>query len=552
MRYRRPGDDRSPAAATPLRLLALLACTALVLAGCGGSGGGGSATTLRGTTTTFPDYLDPALSLTLEGWSAMWNTYLPLLTYKHAEGEAGTQLIPGLARSLPRIGNGGRTYTLFLRKGLRYSDGTPVRASDFEHEIERVLALNSGGSPFFTDIVGAEAFAARKEGGIAGIESDDRSGRITIHLVEPRGTFSYELATLYAAPVPADTPLEDLSAHPPPATGPYEIADVRSGRGWDYRRNPEWEANNAALLPQLPGGHFAKIDVAVLDNAQTQVNEVENGRFDWMVNPPPSDRLPELEQRFAAQLLRAPQINVFYFWMNTRRPPFDDVRVRRAVNLALDPAALDRIYAGEMTPLQQVLPRTMPGHADLHLYPHDLARARRLLARAHPADRSVTVWTDSFGANLQAGEYYESVLRKLGFETKLKVLQPANYFAVIGNESTPDLDTGWGSWLLDYPHPNDYFEGQLTPAGIHPTNATNWARFNDPAITAEVERLRRQVLGPRQEAAYAKLDREVTEEAPWAPFGTLSIPTFISSAIDPGAVVISPIYGQDLTSFRLK
>jgi peptide/nickel transport system substrate-binding protein len=532
-------------------LIVLVAGLLVTLAGCGGSSGSdGSQGTLRGTAANFPDYLDPALSLSLEGWSAMWNSYVPLLTYEHAEGEAGTRLIPGLARSLPRIADGGRTYTLFLRQGLRYSDGSPVRASDFEHAIERVLALDSGGSPFFTDIVGAERFAARKKGGIAGIESDDRSGRITIHLREPRGTFSFELATLYAAPVPADTPVEDLSGQPPPATGPYEIADTRPGRSWEYRRNPAWTAHNAALLPQLPGGHFQRIEIKVLTNPQTQVNEVESGRVDWMVAPPPSDRLSELERRFGGQLLSAPQINIFYFWMNTRRPPFDDLRVRRAVNFALDPAALDRIYAGQLSPLQQVLPATMPGHVGFRLYPHDLARARQLIARAHPRDRRVTVWTDNFGPNLQAGEYYESVLRKLGFETKLKVLDPANYFSVIGNESTPDLDTGWGNWLLDYPHPNDYFEGQLTPAGIHPTNATNWARFSDPAVTARAERLRREELGPRQEAAYADLDRTVTKEAPWAVFGTLTFPTFVASTIDPGAVVISPIYGQDLTSFQ--
>jgi peptide/nickel transport system substrate-binding protein len=520
--------------------------------GCGGSDSRRDRATLRGTTASFPDYLDPALSLSLEGWSAMWNTYVPLLTYQHAEGRAGTRLIPGLAKALPRISNGGRTYTLFLRKGLRYSDGSPVRASDFEHAIERVLALDSGGSPFFTHIVGAERFAASNRGGIAGISADDRSGRITIHLNEPRGTFSHELATLYSAPLPADTPVEDLSAHPPPATGPYEIAAARSGRSWEYRRNPEWASHNAPRLPQLPGGHFAKIEIEVLPNAETQVNEVESERSDWMVNPPPPDRLPDLRRRFAGtQLLSAPQINVFYFWMNTTRPPFDDVRVRRAVNYAIDPAALERIYTGELSPLQQVLPAAMPGHVAFRPYPHDMAKARALIAAADPSDRRITVWANNFGPNLEASEYYEGILRELGFETKLKALGPDNYFTVIGNGSTPDLDTGWANWLLDYPHPNDYFEPQLTAAGIAPTNATNWARFDRPRVDATVKRLRREALGPPQEAAYASLDREVMRQAPWAPFGTLNFPTFVSAAIDPEALVISPIYGQDLTSFKL-
>jgi peptide/nickel transport system substrate-binding protein len=525
----------------------------LGLSGCGSSSDSPEDGTLHGVTATFPDYLDPALSLSIEGLSAMWNTYLPLLTYVHAEGADGTKLIPGLARALPRIGDDGRTYTLFLRQGLRYSDGTPVRASDFRHEIERVLALSSGGSGFFTDIVGAERFQETKRGSITGIKTDDGSGRITIRLREPSGTFTYELATLFAAPVPGDTPDEDMTAHPAPATGPYEIVSTRVGRSWEYRRNPEWAAHNAKLLPQLPSGHFDRIEIDVVTNPQTEVNDVEKGKADWMVNPPPSERIGSLRQRYGdSQLVVTPQISVFYFWMNTSQPPFDDVRVRRAVNYAVDPRALVRIYAGQVAPMQQILPPAMPGHVAYTPYPHDMAKAKELFAAADPSDRQIDVWTNTYPANLEAGEYYEGVLRELGFEPKLKTLDPANYFTVIGNLSTPNLDTGWGNWLLDYPHPNDYFEPQLTKAGIQSTNNTNWAQFDDPALSAKVARLQRMPLGPQQIAAYAQLDREYMRQAPWAPFGTIAFNTFVSSAIDAGDLVVSPIYGQDLTSFQAK
>jgi peptide/nickel transport system substrate-binding protein len=80
---------------------------------------------LRGGASSFPDSLDPQLSFTSEGWTAMYDTYVPLLTYRHADGTAGAKVIPGLARTLPKITNEGRIYTLFLRKGLRYSTGRP-------------------------------------------------------------------------------------------------------------------------------------------------------------------------------------------------------------------------------------------------------------------------------------------------------------------------------------------------------------------------------------------------------------------------------------------
>jgi peptide/nickel transport system substrate-binding protein len=178
-----------------------------------------------------------------------------------------------------------------------------------------------------------------------------------------------------------------------------------------------------------------------------------------------------------------------------------------------------------------------------------MAKARRLIAAADPRDRKVTVWTDDYGPNKQAGEYYEGVLRELGFHPTLKTVAAANYITVIGNESTPGLDTGLGNWYIDYPHPNDYFEPQLSGASITPTADSNWARFDDPQIDRKIAMLDRKPLTPATEAAYARLDREVMRHAPWAPFGSLALTTFVSDQIDLKKVVVSPVYGQDLASF---
>ena len=120
---------------------------------------------------------------------------------------------------------------------------------------------------------------------------------------------------------------------------------------------------------------------------------------------------------------------------------------------------------------------------------------------------------------------------------------------VIGNRTTPNLDTGLGNWFIDYPHPNDYFQPQLTGKAILPVNNSNYSHFDDPAVDREVAKLDREPLGPRQEAAYARLDREVMAQAPWAPFGSLTLSTFVSKAIDLDKVVVSPVYGQDIASF---
>jgi peptide/nickel transport system substrate-binding protein len=544
------GWSRRRAAALGLAIAA--SALVLLVVGCGGSGEQGvpTASTLNVTYAAFPDSLDPSLSYSLEGWSAMWETYIPLLTYVHADGAAGTKVIPGLARALPKITDGGHTYTLFLRPGLKYSDGTPVRASDFRSTIERVIAMNSPATPFYTDIVGAEGFAKTKVGSITGIDTDDKSGRIVIHLVEPRSTFTNELAMLFAAPLPADTPRKDLSGDPPPGTGPYEIVSSKPGRDWDYKRNPEWAKTNGPQLPQIPAGSYDAIDVEVIANPETAVNDVIDGKLDWMQEPPPPDRYAELQERYeGSQLLVSPQIDVYYFWMNVNKAPFDDVRVRRAVNYAIDPAALERIYASQMRPTQQVLPAAMPGHQTIHPYPHDMKKARELIAAADPKELDVTVFGNDYGPNKQAAEYYEGVLKELGFHPTLKLVSAANYTTVIGNESTASLDTGWATWYMDYPHPNDYFQPQLSGESIAPTASSNYSRFDDPAINRQIAKLGREPLGPSQEAAYARLDREVMRQAPWAPFGSVPITTFVSSAIDLEKLVVSPVYGQDLASF---
>jgi len=524
----------------------------LGLAACGKSGGkeGG---TLTASAAAFPDYLDPALSQSAEGWNAMYDTYIPLLTYAHASGKAGSQVIPGLARSLPRIGDGGRTYTLFLRKGLKYSNGKPVKASDFPATVERVFKVNSGGSPFYEDIVGAEKFAKTKQGGIAGIEADDASGEIVIHLASPRSTFTDELAMPYVALLPAGTPDRDLTADPPPATGPYAITSSKPGRGWEYARNPVWKTSNAALMPEIPSGHVDKIQFTVVRNGSTQVNDVEQGRSDWMQNAPPADRYAEVKSRFDGKQFRVEDTNsTYFFWLGATEPPFNDVRVRQAANYAVNREALERIYAGQLAATEQILPPGMPGYEKFDLYPYSLAKAKKLIAEANPSDRQVTVWSDNESPNNEAAEYVAGALDKIGLEAKLKVLNSDNYFSVVGNATTPDLDVGYASWFQDYPHPNDFFQPLLSEAAITPTDASNLGRFADPKLSAQIERLSEQSLGPKQEAAYADLDREFMEQAPWIPYGTATAATFVSSAIDLDKVIFNPTFSQDLTSFQFK
>jgi peptide/nickel transport system substrate-binding protein len=535
-----------------LLVLGAVIASALGVVACGDSGGkeGG---TLTGSYASFPDYLDPGLSYTQEGWTAMYNTNLPLLTYAHANGEAGGKVVPALAEDLPEITNGGKTYTLQLHDGLKYSDGTPVKASDFPSSIERLFKLNSPGTGFYSDIVGAEQFAETKTGGIPGIKANDKTGEIVINLSAPRGTFSNELGMLFAALLPSGTPAKNLTSDPPPATGPYEIVKSEPGRSWSYARNPVWAKNNGPLMPDLDAGNYDKIAITVIRNDSTQVNEIEQDQTDWMQTPPPADRYAEVKDKYEGTQFRVERpINLYYFWMDTTRPPFDDLKVRQAVNHAVDSAALERIYAGALSAVHQILPVGMPGHEPLDLYPHDMAKAKQLLEEANPSDTEITVWTDNESPNDEAGAYYHSVLRKLGFDATLKTINADVYIPTIGNVSTPDLDTGWINWYPDYPNPSNFFQQLLDGEGIVPTNNINFARIDEPQLNEKIARLGEEPLGPEQEAEYAALDREFMELAPWVPYGTFTVSTFVDSEIDLDSVIFNPTFGHDLVSFQPK
>ena len=277
------------------------------------------------------------------------------------------------------------------------------------------------------------------------------------------------------------------------------ITSSKPGRGWEYERNPQWAKTNAKLLPQLPSGHVDKIKIEVLRNPQTEVNDVESGKLDWMQNEVPPDRYQSVLSKFEGSQFRVePTVSTYFFWMNTTQAPFDNVKVRQAVQYAIDPAAMERIYSGRSKAAQQILPPGMPGYKKLDLYPHDVKKAKELIAEANPSDREITVWTNNETADQRRRHLLRRACsKKSASRCELKVLSPDNYFAVIGNSSTPELDTGWANWFEDYPHPNDFFQPLLAEESIAPTNGTNLARFADPTLSKKIVELGEEPLGPR-------------------------------------------------------
>jgi peptide/nickel transport system substrate-binding protein len=544
-------------------LLVMLAAAA----GCGdddGGGDGGSAGAAKEggsitlAQTSQPDYLDPALSYTVNGWEPMWLVYTPLLTYARAEGSEGSKLIPGLAEELPEISGDGLTYKLTLRRGLEYSDGSPVKASDFEHTIQRVLNLESGGSAFFLGIEGAQEYLdkGKAEGDIGGIEADDESGAITIRLKAPDGTFSNVLAMNFAGLVPGDTPFKNMTQDPPPGVGPYEITESVPNRQFTMKRNRGFD------VPGIPQGKIDTLTTKIIKSTARQSQDVISGELDYMQDPPAADLKPEIRARYGDRYDEHVTVSTFYFFMNSRTPPFDDPKVREAVNYGVDKPALARIYAGELQPGCSFLPPGMPG-ADDELdvagcpwgdpnKPPDLERARRMIKEAGADGAKVTVWGNSDDPTPLVTEAYADMLSKMGFDAVPKIIDGGVYFQTIGNAKTAP-QTGFANWYQDFPHPKN-FMFLIDGASIQPTNNQNFGNVDDPEITKGIAELNREPeLTDDVVARWKDLNRKVVERAWVVPFGHRKLSTFLSERMDfENCSLFHPVYANDYSSFCLK
>jgi peptide/nickel transport system substrate-binding protein len=545
---------------------------AFVAAGCGGGGGGNnnsnSTTSSSGGTTTsssgktFPnfriaydtgiDFLDPALSYTVQGWSIMWNVYLPLLGYKHVNGPDGATLVPYLAKDLPKVSSDGKTYTFTLRKGLKYSDGTPVKASDFPATIERDYAVNSPGVGFFGNIVGTDQIAKTGKGTISGIKANDATGTITINLKEPEGDFEYVMATEFAALVPANSPKKDQSTSPLPSTGPYMIQSYKPNKSVAIVRNPNFDAS--MFDGNVPAGNPDKISIDVLGDAGVALTRTLKGQDDYDFYQPPNDRLAELQNKYADQIKVYTPANTFYYFMNVREKPFDNVKVRQAVNYGINREALVRIYAGLATPTENILPPTYPQYKKHTLYPYNVAKAKQLIKAAGATGANVTIWTDDNESRRapEAGQYLQGVLNQIGLKAKLKTIHAAVYWTTVGNQAT-HAQIGFADWFQDYPHPLDWFDVLLNGERITQTHNNNYANFDDSATNAKIDALKKEpTLNSSVNSQWAQLDKSIMQQAPWAPYiNQQGIDTF-NSDIDLSCYVFNVNYQFDFSTICKK
>jgi peptide/nickel transport system substrate-binding protein len=492
------------------------------------------------------------VGFTLNALEPGWLVYTPLLTYEHASGRAGAELVPGLAESLPRVSADGRTYTLKLRRGLEYSDGTPVRAGDFEHAVERVLALASPGSSFFLGVVGAPEYIAKKRhgGGLPGIVANDASGAITIRLAAPDATFANVLAMVFGAPVPRTTPFTNRVAAPPPGVGPYKYGRVRPGQDFVLERNSRFD------VPGIPKAGLAPITVKVESSLQRQAEDVLRGDLDYMQDPPPPDLLPRVRAEARGRYREEASPTTVFFFLNHRTPPFDDARVRQAAEYAFDRDAATRVYGGLLEPACNVLPPGVRGSEPVAPCPWSAAgrpaldRARALVQAAGAGGASVSVWAPKAPPGDRLATVYADSLRAAGLDARPKLVDFAQYVQLMTSQRTR-AQMGLVVYSQDFPHPADFLR-QFSGSTITATGNGNFGNVADPKLTTAIDRLSASDNLSATAAQWAAVDRGLVEGAHVVPVGFQKQTTFLSDRLKLSCVVTSPVYGNDYSSFCRK
>lgn len=476
-------------------------------------------------TTPLPQ--DTALQLDLNPLQSNGLTYDALLANARVGG--GFRLVPDLALRVPEPADDGTTYTFRLRTGVRYWDGRPVRPEDFRRAIERLFRVGSGWSANYTSIVGASKCSHAACDLSRGIVVDDAARTITFRLTRPDPGFRSSMTSIGTAPVPPGVPFHFLGYKAMPGTGPYEVASADSHH-IRYVRNPhfvEW-----SHVAQPDGNPDVIVMRYGLSPAQ-EVREVESGKADWTADSVPGNLFAEVKTRFPGQWRSLGDTATDFFQINTMIPPFNDIRVRRALNYAVDRAAIARMNGGVelATPTCQTVPPGLPGYrrycpytlrptADGRWHAPDLARARRLIAASGTRGDLVTVVGMSDGGVLGTSvvRYMARLLDRLGYHAQTLIPPRSAY------RSLPWANYQMHSADSDCSCPN--FGGWFTCSA--PFN-NHWVC--DPQVDREVARGEAERNPRVLEGLIAKLDREIVDKAYWIPLDNPHFIDFFSTKI---------------------
>jgi peptide/nickel transport system substrate-binding protein len=529
--------------ARPLRKLSLgaaVAALAITAAACGGSPQSSTSSTQAaghkgGTFTILANsafgVADPAQNYTLEQWQLLIDTHDGLVGFAKEGGAAGNKIVPDLATSIPVPTNGGKTYLFHIRRGIKFSNGQTLKPSDFVTTFERQFTV-PGPTSFYSGIVGASKCSTKGCNLSKGVVANDSAYTLTINLTAPDPEFIDQLSLPFAFAVPASTSPKLTGNNVPPGTGPYMWKSYNPNSQAVLVRNPYFHVWSAQAQPAgYPNEIIEKYGLQVSD----EVTEVLNGQANEVYDGDniPSDQLSTLNSsKYAGQVHVNTLTADYYFALNTRRPPFNNLQARQAINYAANRSAYVKIYGGPSlaVPTCQVLPPNFPSYTPYCPYTAgsshtkwtgpDLAKAKQLVQQSHTAGQKVVVDSTNDQVGKAFAEQMVSDLNAIGYKASTQLLAASIQYPFVQNSSNSGKwNVGYSAWYQDYPAASDFLNVLLGCGTIHPNSdaSPNIAAYCDQATQSKINQAETMgATNPSGAAAlWTQVDHADTDAAPW-------------------------------------
>jgi ABC-type transport system substrate-binding protein len=466
------------------------------------------------------DYVDPQIAYRTDDWSMLNVTAMPLVGFPEKSGVAGTQLYPIGATSFPTVSKDGKTYTFKIRPGMKFSDGSPVTAAAYQRAIERVLSPKMG-SPVGVnihlqdEIVGGAAFLSGKSAHISGVSAKGQV--LTVHLTSPNATFVTQMGMQWFTATKPNTPYSSQGLNTFPSAGPYYISSRDPGRSTVLKRNPYYKGSRPANPDEIVFTPNVDPDQSLL---QVKAGQAD---LDIVGNVPTS----------SADLAKTYGVNKGRFWvgasscveymsMNTSRPPFNNLALRKAANWAIDRPAQVRLlgaFGGQRT--DQLLVPGIPGYKPYNVYAlkgADVAKAKQVGGSAIASAATINFVHTTSAVSTNRAQIAEYNLKQAGFHVTDVPTPATTFYQVVGAKDTTYNFTSNGGWCADYFDPYDYLNVLFDGRTIQANNNVFYTYFNNATWNSQIDKAA-LLSGAARASAYAKLDQELmVKYAPVVPY----------------------------------
>ena len=464
-----------------------------------------------------PEALNPQLATTTTGMSAARPMFNNLVEFE----PVATKIVPGLAESWS-VSEDGLQYTFRLRRNVKFHANAtfkPTRELNADDVLFSLMRQWTEDHPYHR--VSDARYDYFKDLGMKELlrdieKVDDHTVRIT--LTRPDAPFLANLAMPFNSILSAEYAEMLLRAGRPQqldtdpiGTGPFVFAGFQKDVAVRYRAFADYWGGRQPVDTLV---------FSITPNPGVRLTKLKAGECHIMAFPDPADTA-RIEADPALVLLRQEGFNVGYLSLNASKPPFHDVRVRRAVNMAVDKTTIvNAVYRGAGIAAKNPIPPTLWSYNDeIRDYPYDPAAAQRLLVEAgYPEGFETELWympvSRPYNPNgKRIAELIQADLAKVGVRTKLVTDEWSQYRATLQAGGAPMALFGWTG---DNGDPDNFFDVLLGCNAARP-GGNNVAKWCDPKFDALVTRAKRLPDQPSREALYRQAQEIVKAEAPWLP-----------------------------------